>query len=718
MLLDQACDWLGWPQPRFVLDPQGQGAAACADSAKSKIGEPLKRAFPGLVVDTGILTSNPTGAETAAPLAVICQFPAGADPEAVQEAHRLAWNFSRTALLITLEPHQLLAWSCFQDPGQTEDVRRFCELPTPQGAPLRGSQEQRRIRELLHWVSLITGSFLRERPDYFPVDGRADRLLLKNLRHVRLELINSGLNRNICHDLLARVIFAQFLFHRKDRKGRPFFSKSLLARRCGGRLKKVHADLASILKDKTETYSLFSWLDDRFNGDLFPGEVDQTDLERRAAWQAEKVALKADHLKLLADLVSGTIDTADRQLQLWPMYAFDTIPLEFISSVYEEFLAEDRDASKAYYTPSYLVDYVLDAVLPWDGDEWNLRILDPACGSGIFLVKAFQRLIHRWRRHHEREPLVRDLKPLLANNFYGVDRDPDAVRVACFSLYLAMADAIDPKHYVTRESVFPTLRGSRLIARDFFDETTKGFRSGEDAGKFDFVIGNAPWGENSARETSDVLAEETIEVPLTKAEQWARSHHWKISNHDIGPLFVAKGLQLASGSGRVAMLQPAPTWLYNRGKPATAIREKLFSSFTVDEVTNLSALRRDLFADVVGPSCVLVAGHGKPEPSRQLYYFTPKPLRNSAQAAEIEPQDVHRLTHDEAANDPSRVVRSGFGRAAGPASDSSSPQSRDSCQTQESGQSLNSPWSHSRQDPSKNPGRVSRPTVLRCSAVS
>ena len=112
--------------------------------------------------------------------------------------------------------------------------------------------------------------------------------------------------------------------------------------------------------------------------------------------------MKPEHLKLLADLVSGTIDTTDRQLRLWPQYSFDTIPLEFISSVYEEFLTEDRDANKAYYTPSHLVDYVLDAVLPWDGDEWNLRILDPACGSGIFLVKAFQRLIHRWRRARTR----------------------------------------------------------------------------------------------------------------------------------------------------------------------------------------------------------------------------------------------------------------------------------------------------------------------------
>ncbi len=109
VLLEQASNWLGWPQPHLLLHPRGEGAAVCADSAKSKIGEPLKRAFPGLVVETGILTPDPVGAGSAAPLAVICQFPTGAQPEAVQEAHRLAWNFSRTALLITVEPHRLMA---------------------------------------------------------------------------------------------------------------------------------------------------------------------------------------------------------------------------------------------------------------------------------------------------------------------------------------------------------------------------------------------------------------------------------------------------------------------------------------------------------------------------------------------------------------------------------------------------------------------------------
>lgn len=658
MLLDRAHEWLGWPDPGQILEPEGAGAKVYGDFAKQKIGDALKRAFPSLQVDTGILVPDSHSANSVAPLAVVCQFPNGARTEQLQETHRLAWNFSRTALLVTLEPHRLVAWTCYQDPQQPEAKRRVCELPTAPDFLPTGTREQRSVRDLLHWVSLITGHFLRQYPDRFPEDGRADFLLLKNLRDIRRRLIEASLDKAYCHDLLARVIFSQFLFHRRDSDGNPFFSRRLLARRCDGALRSVHEDLTSILGDKEETYALFRWLDDRFNGDLFPGRPNQSASEREAAWRAEKDAVTESHLRLLSDFVAGKMDTADRQLCLWPHYSFDTIPLEFISSVYEEFLNEEKYKHKAFYTPPYLVDYLLDAILPWDGEEWNLRILDPACGSGIFLVKAFQRLIYRWRRAHGREPLVRDLKPILANNLVGVDINPEAIRVASFSLYLAMADAIEPKHYVNRERIFPPLRGKRLISKDFFDEMTPGFRTKEDAGTFDAVIGNVPWGDGSITETSEAaIGTKGItekEKEPTKAQRWASRHKWPVANKDLGPLFLAKSASLVREPGRVAMVQPAPAILYQRARTACDLRRKLFTKFAFDEVTNLSLLRRDMFAGVIGPACVVVFGVQEPKPERLIHFYTPKPVRPSQAGQEfvIEPQDVNKVSHSDAANDP------------------------------------------------------------------
>jgi hypothetical protein len=113
--------------------------------------------------------------------------------------------------------------------------------------------EHQAIADMLHWVGLLTGEVLRKLPHKFPAGGRADALLLENLRFIRGQLLDRALRKEFIHDLLARIIFTQFLFHRKDTAGRPFFDEALLESRCGGALRKKHTDLASILGDKRET---------------------------------------------------------------------------------------------------------------------------------------------------------------------------------------------------------------------------------------------------------------------------------------------------------------------------------------------------------------------------------------------------------------------------------------------------------------------------------
>lgn len=643
--------WLGWPARHQVFKPQGAGPRVAAADARKKIGDALMLAHANVKVQIGVLTADPTADSTEAPFAVICEFRHGASEQVLDLAHRLAWNFCRTALLITLEPHRLIAWSCYQDPLTPAEQRQVCELPIPDGFKPTGSTQQRRVRDLLHWVSLVTHRVQRELPAKFQPDGRADSLLLKNLRYVRGELLRMDLSTEFCHALLARIIFTQFLFHRKDSDGNPFFTQRLIRRlHEDGVLTRTHPDLAAILGSKRDTYSLFLWMDEHFNGDLFPAKEGDDSASREAAWKAERNAVKKEHLNLLMELVSGRLDTTDRQLKLWPAYSFDAIPLEFISSVYEEFLLEEKSRDKAYYTPPHLVDYILDAVLPWNDRNWDIRILDPCCGSGLFLVKAFQRVIYRWLIDKRREPLVSDLKPILANNLIGVDKNPEAARVASFSLYLAMADAIEPKHYVTRAGakVFPQLRGTRIIAEDFFDETTVGIRTAQDANQYDLVIGNAPWGDKSVLSTSSAASEGS----QTKAQLWARSNRWPVSNNDIGPLFLAKAASLVKESGQVAMVQSGSV-LTQRGGPAAELRRKLFTAYTFDEITNLSAVRRTLFSGAIGPACIMIFSRTPSSEKEQLSYIAPKSAdRERDETIIVEPYDIALISHEEAAGDP------------------------------------------------------------------
>jgi hypothetical protein len=650
-LYAEARSWLGWPARKTVFNPKGAGPRVAAETAQKKIGSALALAFVNIEVDVGVLVTDADSDSTEALLAIVCEFRTAAGEQVLEFAHRLAWNFCRTALLITLEPHRLIAWSCYQDPLMPIEERQVCELPSPERFRPTGTVQQRKVRDLLHWVNLITRRAQRDLPAKFRAEGRADALLLKNLRHCRGKLLGMGLATEFTHALLARVIFTQFLFHRRDRDGNPFFTERLLRRLCEeGTLGRIYPDLATILGSKRDIYSLFFWMDEHFNGDLFPVKETDDEVSRDGAWRAEQNAVRKEHLTLLMEFVSGDMDTTDRQLNLWPVYSFDAIPLEFISSVYEEFLLEDKDREKAYYTPAHLVDYILDAVLPWDDRNWNVRILDPCCGSGLFLVKAFQRIIYRWLIDNRREPLVSDLKPILANNLVGIDRNPEAARVASFSLYLAMADAIEPKHYATRtgSKVFPQLRGRRIIAQDFFDESTIGIRTVEDAKQFDLVIGNAPWGDKSILSASTTISGTT----RTKAQVWAKANGWPVSNNDIGPLFLAKAASMVRATGRVAMLQSGSI-LAQRGGPAVEFRRKLFTSFTFHEITNLSALRRSLFSSAIGPACIVVFSGTPCSDKSQFGYIAPKSAdRQRDETIVVEPYDVAYVSHGEAATDP------------------------------------------------------------------
>jgi hypothetical protein len=638
MLLDQASRRLGWPDRRRVIKPSGGGNRVLAELAHEKIGLPLKR--EGADVQVGILSSAPESTGTEAPLAIVCEFTKRPSGQLLQLAHKLAWNFCRTRLLITAERDRLRAWTCCKPPTAEIEAKLAFDDDSGAGGEDDSPSLSQTVANELHWVNLISGEFFRRRPTKFRAEERADSLLLTNLRFVRKALLDAKLPKDVCHDMLARLIFVQFLFHRKDKTGKPFLDESLMRGRLHGELSNPHINLESILTDRDDTYALFKWLNGRFNGDLFPGKGGSA-VAREREWVEEKDQVKKRHLELLADFVSGRMQMDNHQPTLWPEYSFDTIPLEFISSVYEQFVSEDADRDKAYYTPAHLVDFVLDDVLSWDGKEWDLKILDPSCGSGIFLVKAFQRLVQRWRNaNHGKAPKVSDLKPILENNLFGVDINRDAIRVASFSLYLAMCDAIDPRHY-WKQVVFPRLRDRRLISKDFFLETEAGFRTEQDAGSFDLVLGNAPWGKNSIKRSGD-------------ASSWAVKHQWPVTYGDIGPLFPAKAAKLVKPGGRVAMLQPATVLLFNRSKPALEARKKLFESFTVEEIVNLSALRFDLFNDAVGPSCLLAFKNEKPANDAKLEYICPKPLKTSEDRYRviIEPQDIHAVPVREAAVDP------------------------------------------------------------------
>jgi type I restriction-modification system DNA methylase subunit len=252
-------------------------------------------------------------------------------------------------------------------------------------------------------------------------------------------------------------------------------------------------------------FHLFDWLNDLFhrinedfNGEIFKPHLSET-------------------IKIDSEVLAKIIE------RLYPPkspYRFDVIGVELLGSIYERYLGktirptaktvrveekpEVRKAGGVYYTPKYIVDYivkntvgkVIEGKTPKQIER--IRILDPACGSGSFLIGAFQYLIDyhvRYFTAHPKEahihPLFPDLIPdgngghrlsvrlkarILRRNLFGVDIDPQAVEITMMSLYLKALEGeksqLPPKQSLLPELKYNIICGNSLIGPDIFDQGT------------------------------------------------------------------------------------------------------------------------------------------------------------------------------------------------------------------------------------------------------
>ncbi len=281
-----------------------------------------------------------------------------------------------------------------------------------------------------------------------------------------------------------------------------------------------------------------------------------------------------------ADTLSHTLNIDDKVLKgiiknlYYPdsPYEFSVFGADILGNVYEQFLGkvirltaghyakveekpEVKKAGGVYYTPQYIVEYIvkntvgklLEGNTPKNASE--IKILDPACGSGSFLIGAYQYLLDwhlRWYSSNgsnnpekyakgkypaiyhgagnEWRLTTQEKKRILLNNIYGVDIDPQAVEVTKLSLLLKVLEdenqeTIGKTLSLFQERVLPNLNenikcGNSLIGPDFYDQlkldlgtedirrinvfdwndNEKGFGRIMKDGGFDAVIGNPPYG--------------------------------------------------------------------------------------------------------------------------------------------------------------------------------------------------------------------------------
>lgn len=359
-------------------------------------------------------------------------------------------------------------------------------------------------------------------------------------------------------------------------------------------------------------------------------------------------------------------------------YEFSVIETQLLGQVYERFLGkvielspggqvevvekpEVRKAGGVFYTPDYIVKYVVQQTLaplvegktPAEVD--GLKILDPACGSGSFLIGAYQYLmdwyLNYYRQNHLqaalkagllREVLFDDALPqyklavaekrrILCNNLYGVDLDQQAVEVTKLSLLLKMlegenAESAQPR--LLSDRILPDLSsnikwGNALIGPDFYDgkqlnlfeeedfyrvrvfdwhDPVNGFGTIMQRGGFDAVIGNPPY-------VRIQVIQET--APLTVAYYKQQYRSAQKGNYDLYVTFVERALQLLNASGRMGYILPHKFFNAQYGMP---LRNLLAEGKHLAGVIHFGDLQ--IFAGASTYTCVLMLTQAQQETFR------------------------------------------------------------------------------------------------------
>jgi hypothetical protein len=340
-------------------------------------------------------------------------------PDQKRDRQRFAWNQGLVPLLIFVTPNHVEVHSAIKMPAKEPEGGGLFERDLTSLIPNLGNIAE--ALEIARFVrSVETGQFFQDNAAFFPPDETVDRCLLKNLVHTARNLKATGWDLPRAHALLGRALFVSFLDERKFIKPDyyPHGTASLL-----DILNRPRVDEIKRLLYR----EFFPRLKREFNGTMFDTAL--ADEERHT----NKV-----HLDALAHFL-GRHDAESGQMTLgfWA-YDFRFIPVEIISAIYEEFM-KDADLTKkrnegAYYTPRHLAETTLHVAL--EGRYTGVlswRVLDPACGSGIFLVAMFNLLAEQWRRENptrREHTRAKALLDILQKQIRGVDVNPDACRIA------------------------------------------------------------------------------------------------------------------------------------------------------------------------------------------------------------------------------------------------------------------------------------------------
>jgi len=455
--------------------------------------------------------------------------------------------------------------------------------------------------------------------DRFLSSKSAENKLIDGLRKIRTQFINkTNLDKEVAHKVLVLAILVKYLEERKDEKGKHVFPNDFFNKYGGAE------SFCDVIRNK-KIVELFKYLSSHFNGRIFELSED------------EEKQFKDVNLDILALYLDA--DSENGQYVFWRLYSFEYLPIEIISRIYEEFITDRADA---VYTPTHLARFMVYECMPLNKVKTDFKMIDVSCGSGIFLVTVFKRLIQWWQKEQfERtgklkKTNVNKLKSILLNSIYGIDVEKDAVRLSVFSLSIALCDMLSPTEIWT-ELKFEDLERKNLSHKDFFS-----YLSDKDKTKFDLVIGNPPF-EDKVKDFDEIVAKYNIDIL------------YPIPRNQIAMLFLQQSVKLLKKDGLLSLIMPSGPLLYN--ETGSGFRKEFFSRFEIPQIIDFSSLdKKSLLFERAVATAVIFAKNKKPKDDHQILHITVKRTKAAKEKLffEIDHYDLNFIPQEIAVSD--RIV--------------------------------------------------------------
>ena len=447
---------------------------------------------------------------------------------------------------------------------------------------------------------------------------KADDTLINDIKKIRTELMNMGLNDEkvkYAHSIMGRSIFIRYLEDRgiltneyfenlasQNREWKKILEQSL--DNCLMMDSESNVNYIKCLRNKEFTYALYKKLSHDFNGDMFP--IDEI----------EENIIQPEHLIKISDFLQGKFDEQLR-LFFWA-YQFDIIPMELISNLYEEFYHKQSNGKDTgtHYTPLSLVELMVKQTLTIEILEKSPIVLDPCCGSGVFLVESFKRIVRFHMIKNEGKLLkYEQLKNILKTQIRGIERNEEALRVAAFSLYVAFLDFQDPPsilEQMNKNKYLPNLKCDEskplslniLLCADAFTDEADLFAK---KSSVNIIIGNPPW------EKADKFALE-----------WCTSKGLPIGDKECSQAFIWRVIEWAEQKGLISLLLPIGIFSKTGYQQSRAFREKWLSQNTLLQVINFAHSRSIFFKNAIAPFATVLFCPKEPSEDNYVSYWSVK----------------------------------------------------------------------------------------------